>query len=182
MSKDWITRIDRNTSLFKENFQELSYEDLNWKPDTESWSIGQIIEHIILINESYFEVFTKLKSGSLKLPFTARFEIINSFFLKLISNATEPTRLKKMKTMTPWNSKEVVVSKDIFHRFTNNQETLKKHIIDLGDHIKNKSVIYSPMFKGITFPVDEFIEEMVNHELRHFNQAKEVLGKLEKYK
>lgn len=178
MQKDWIQRIDKNTSLFKENFEQLSSDELSWKSDQDSWSIGQIIEHIILINESYFEVFEKLKTGSLKVPFTARFKFANSFFIKLLSHATEPSRQKKMKTMNLWNPGKAEISKDVFERFSSNQKTLKDYISGLEKHIKNKSIIYSPMFKGITFPVDEFIEELVNHELRHFNQAKGVLGKL----
>ncbi|MBO6523865.1 MAG: DinB family protein [Balneolaceae bacterium] len=180
MHEDWIERIDRNTSLFKENFEGLSYKELNWKPTDDSWSIGQIIEHIILINESYFEVFDKLKTGSLKVPFTARFQSVNSFFLKILSQATEPSRQKKMKTMNPWNPSKKEVPKEIFSRFSLNQEILKEYVNSLEGYIKDKSIIYSPMFRGITFPVDEFIEELVNHELRHFNQAKEVLGKLNK--
>ena len=178
MQKDWIQRIDLNTSLFKENFEELTQEGLNWNPDKDSWSIGQVMEHIILINESYFEVFSKLKSGTLKLPLTSRIDMINSFFLKLISQATEPSRQKKIKTMNAWNPARRKVTKEIFKRFSSNQETLKEYINDLEVHINNKSIIYSPMYKGITFQLDEFIGEMVNHELRHFNQAKEVLGKM----
>ncbi len=178
MINDLIQRIDKNTSLFIENFEGLMNKELNWKPDQATWSIGQNIQHLNLLNESYFEIFSNLKSGTIKIPFTGKIGFINSFFMKLISQATDPSREKKTKTMNLWNTSSMDVPDEVFTRFTSNQEVFKRYITELEQHIRNKDIIHSPLSKSLTFPVDEFIEEMVNHELRHFNQAKEVLGKL----
>ena len=37
-------------------FGKLSAEQINWKPNAKSWSIGQCFEHLIVTNELYFPI------------------------------------------------------------------------------------------------------------------------------
>lgn len=70
---NWIEEIDKLTSRFVHEFSNLSEVELNWKPNPKAWSIAQHIEHLIIINQTYFPVLAELKSGQYKLPFTAKF-------------------------------------------------------------------------------------------------------------
>ncbi len=46
----WDSQIDSATSAFKDNFERLTVEELNWKPNTKTWSVAQNIHHLIVIN------------------------------------------------------------------------------------------------------------------------------------
>jgi len=52
--RDWNQHIDDITQKFIESFGELSSEQMNWKPDPNTWSIAQNIDHLIVINTYYF--------------------------------------------------------------------------------------------------------------------------------
>lgn len=174
MKKDWIQRIDTITTLFNDHFESLSYDELNKKPDPETWSIAQNIEHLVLINNTYFTVFSEVKSGSLKLPFYGGIRFISSFFGNLILNAVEPERKKKGKTFGIWKPSSSQVPVEVLERFSKSQEELKQHILDLGKEIDNDVIVYTPVSKSIVLPLNTAIEIIVTHEMRHFNQAKEI--------
>lgn len=46
----WLEDINRNTNLVKELFLHLNNDQLNAKLNQNSWSIAQILEHLIVIN------------------------------------------------------------------------------------------------------------------------------------
>lgn len=61
----WKSEIKNITIDYKDAFGKLSAEELNWKPDFNTWSIAQNIDHVIKINESYFPILRQLiKKGT----------------------------------------------------------------------------------------------------------------------
>jgi hypothetical protein len=50
----WTTALTTITERFTSLFGGLSEEALNWKPDHNTWSIAQNIEHVIVVNETYY--------------------------------------------------------------------------------------------------------------------------------
>ena len=66
---NWIEKIDKLTNQFLQEFSSLNEEELNWKPDPESWSVAQHLDHLIVINQTYFPIIAALKAGQYSLPF-----------------------------------------------------------------------------------------------------------------
>jgi len=85
--KNWTLTIDEISKQSLAEFGELSTEQLNWKPNSNTWSIAQNLDHLIVINETYYPVLAELKAGTYKSPFIARFGFIVSFLGKTILNA-----------------------------------------------------------------------------------------------
>lgn len=50
----WIKEIDKITHDFKEISERLTDAQLNWKVHKQTWSIAQNMDHLIVVNESYF--------------------------------------------------------------------------------------------------------------------------------
>jgi hypothetical protein len=50
MQERWTDQIDSITSDFKHSFGTLTIKELNWKPNQNTWSIGQNLDHLIVIN------------------------------------------------------------------------------------------------------------------------------------
>lgn len=177
----WISRIDEITTKFLDSFGDLSKEDLNWKPDVQTWSIAQNIDHLINLNRSYFPTFENLKKGRHDLPFIARFGFVVSFFGNMIKKSVEPDRKNKMKTFPIWEPSKSDLPKSILTDFQETQDKLKGYISDSADFIHQNMVISSPANKNIVYKLEMAYDIIVTHEERHYNQAREVLSLLPKY-
>lgn len=173
--KDWILQIDKITEHFVADVGSLSTEQLNWKPNPETWSIAQNIDHLIVVNETYYPVLASLKEGTYKTPFIARLGFMVSFLGKTVLNAVKPDRKKKMKTFQVWEPTVSRIKDDILHKFEKHQGELKRQIETSKDLVENGTVISSPANKNIVYKLETAFDIIVSHEQRHLEQAKEVL-------
>lgn len=175
----WTDQIDNTTNHFVKNFGSLSEEQLNWKPNAASWSIAQNIDHLIVINETYFPVLADLRSGRFNPPFIAKFGFIVTFLGKTILNASAADRKKKIKTFPLWEPSVSHIPDNIVERFSEHQNELKKEIESSSYLIKKKGVIISsPANKNIVYKLEIAFDIIAVHELRHLEQANGVLGLL----
>ena len=177
---DWIKQIDKTTIEFQQLFDKLSTEDLNWKPSPSTWSIAQNIDHLIVINKTYFPILGELKSGKFKTPFLGKIDFIVTYLGKLILKAVEPSRKKKTKTFSIWEPSESKIAADILVQFSNHQIKLKQEILAVKDLVNKGTVIASPANKNIVYKLETAFDVIVTHEQRHLVQAKEVLSQLKK--
>lgn len=176
--KNWINQIDHTTSEFKKYFGALSETELNWKPNPTTWSIAQNIDHLIVINQTYFPILSALKAGSYQVPFIAKIGFMVSFFGKMILNSVQPDRQKKMKTFAVWEPTKSHLS-DVLTKFSAHQTELKR-AIEGSEKLLNKGVIISsPANKFIVYKLATAFDIIVTHEERHLEQAKEVLALLQ---
>ena len=172
----WINDIEKVTSTVQQKLGNLSEDELNWKPNPKSWSVAQVLDHVMLINESYFEVMTKLRSGTLNLPFFYRFEIFPGLFGAFLKKAVDPETSTKLKTLKIWIPEESVHSPEIVEQFIKHQEKLKLYIHKLEDHVAKGAVAHSPINRNLVLKIDAMIDILISHEKRHLKQMKEVLG------
>ena len=177
---NWAQEIDKITLVAEMLFSGLSSEQLNWKPNSETWSIAQNLEHLIVVNETYYPVLSSLKKGTYKKRFLANFGFIVSFFGKTVLNAVKPDRKKKMKTFSIWEPGQSRVGIDIISRFKKHQSELQKQINEAKELLTNRIVISSPASKIVVYRLEIAFDIVVNHEQRHLEQAKEILRELKK--
>lgn len=175
MISRWNDDIDRITESFVKTFGELSAEQLNWKPDTETWSIAQNIDHLIVINETYYPVIQSIRDKSYKLPFVGKLGFLVNFIGRFVLRSVQPDRQRRMKTFPVWQPSQSEIPADILKKFQNHQEELKKLILDSKDFLLAGTVISSPVNKNIVYKLETAFDIIVTHEQRHFEQAKEVL-------
>lgn len=173
-------KIDSITNDFMREFRNLNSEQLNWKPDSDTWSIAQNIDHLIVINESYYPVIQSLRDRSFKLPFFGKLGFLVNFFGKFILKSVQPDRKRKMKTFPMWEPSKSEIDADILVRFQKHQTELKELIDNCKDLLESGTVISSPVNKNIVYPLETAFDIIVTHEQRHFEQAKELLRLLEK--
>jgi hypothetical protein len=118
----WISQIDQTTQEFVKHFGTLTDEQLNYKPNPNSWSIAQNIDHLITINESYFPSLMSLRNGDYRLPFMAKIGFMVSLFGKMILKSVNPDRQKKITTFPIWEPQSSNISPDILEQFVQQQE------------------------------------------------------------
>jgi len=174
----WIQSIDRSTEEFQKHFATLNQEELNWKPNPKAWSIAQNIDHLIVINKTYFPVLAELKAGTYQTPFTAKIGFLVSYFGKMILNSVKPEYQKKIKTFPIWEPTKSEISDDILDRFVQHQSALKEMILSAKPFLEQGAIISSPANKNIVYKLETAFDIITNHEQRHLAQAKVVLGLL----
>lgn len=158
----------------------LTAGQLNWKPNAQTWSIGQNIHHLIVINETYFPVIQSIRNGTFTLPFTARINFIVSFLGKTILSSVNPDRKKRMKTFPIWEPSKSNIDSDILNKFENHQSKLKDFIASSSDLLQKGQIISSPANKHIIYKLEAAFDIIVTHERRHYAQALEIKGQLSK--
>lgn len=167
----WIDPIDKVTSDFKQSFGALTIAELNWKPNPNTWSIGQNLDHLIVINGTYHPVINAVKAGKNKLPFLAKFDFMVSFLGRTILKSVQPDRSRKMKTFPIWEPTKSDIQGDIWERFENNQNELKMLIQSCSDLLDRGAIISSPANRTIVYRLEIAFDIIVTHERRHFQQA-----------
>ena len=174
-TEDFIIKLDALTAKFNEAFGDLTPRQLNWKPDPNTWSIAEKIEHLNLVNESYFPVIKKLKSKTYKQPFTAKFNFLINFFGNTILKSVQPETNKKTKTFPGWMPSASGQAKNVLVRFNRIQAQLKDTIKNSEELLKAKTVISSPANSRIVYRLETAYEILLAHEERHFQQAEKLL-------
>jgi len=176
--QNWLSRIDEITRTVHNNFGSLSAEDLNWQPSVDAWSIAQNLDHLIIINETYFPLLDGLKDGTYNPPFIGRIGFLVNFFGKTILKAAKPDTKSLMKTFAIWEPHASEIGTSIIDRFAEHQEKLKKQIQTSDILIEKGAVLASPARKNIVYKVEIAFEIIVSHEERHLLQAQKVLAML----
>ncbi|MCB9284743.1 MAG: DinB family protein [Lewinellaceae bacterium] len=175
-SKHWTEAIDQNTQDFQRAFGKLTPKELNWKPASDRWSIAQCIDHIMVINQTYFPVVQALREGTYQAPWHGRFSFLCRFFGNLVLQSVQPTQTRKTKTFPIWEPGQSELPGDILARFAKHQGDLKKMIQSSEELVARRAVISSPANRTIVYHLGMAFEIIVAHEKRHFNQAWEVLN------
>lgn len=179
-TENWTAQINKTTNDFRKKFEPLTDEQMNWKPDKQTWSIAQNIDHLIVINESYFPILNSIQKGTYKIPFIGKFDFITNLLGKTLLKTVQPDRKKKTKTFPIWEPTQGTMLTDILKKFEKHQEELKLQIESSENLLKKKTVISSPANKNIVYKIETAFDIIVTHEQRHFEQAKEVLKMLPK--
>jgi putative NIF3 family GTP cyclohydrolase 1 type 2 len=166
-----IQNIDELTFRFNQEFAAFNANQLNWKPNQKTWSIGQIINHLITINQSYYPIFSQLVTGTYTVPFTGYIAFLVKLFGREILKSVQPVSPKKVKTMPIWEPQISEISTDVLLEFENEQEKLKDWLLKCDEQISDDAVISSPANRFIVYKLSTCFEIIITHEERHLQQA-----------
>jgi DinB family protein len=170
----WLDQIDSTTAAFKESFHRLSGDALNWKPDPKTWSVGQNIHHLIVINGTYRPIIQRVREGTYQKPWMGRWKFMVDFFGRMIYKYVTPDRTHRSKTFrAAWPSASAIDT-DILDQFEKHQSELKLFIQSCQDLLEANTIISSPANKNIVYTLKSAFDIIVAHEQRHLVQAREV--------
>lgn len=174
-----LTRIDYNTELIRKEFGGLDKETFNARPDANSWSVAQCIDHLYTVNASYFEPLEQVLNGEYKRHWMSRVGFMVNFFGKMILNSVQPRRRKKLRTFGIWEPEQSALGTELIEQFAEQQEELKKLIAASEELINAGQVISSPANRTIVYRLATACEIIVAHEERHIVQAREALQQVQ---
>lgn len=168
------SELQKLTAAYTEVCKGLTASQLNWKPNAATWSLAQIVDHIIKVNETYYPVVEQLRAGTYQVPFIGRFSLATNFFGNLIFGSVEPQRKRKIKTFPIWEPQTSDIRPDILEVFAKHQADFARFVRGCDDLVASGVVISSPANRVIVYRLEKAFEIIVAHEWRHLEQAKEV--------
>jgi hypothetical protein len=163
------------TATAQTQFGDLSPEQLNWKSDAHSWSVGQCFDHLITTHSLYFPILQQLEAGSTKPSFWERHSPFSGLFGALLIRSLRPENPRKLKTSSKAEPSTSEIDAGIVDHFGMHQAELIDHIQNLPDRIDpKKTIITSPLRSFITYSLDDCFTIFVVHGQRHVRQAQRV--------
>ena len=168
----WKNSLTDINLMFEKEFSPLTSQQLYYKPSTTTWSIAENMQHLIQVNESYYPIFQQLLDKEFQPAWSGRYEILYNSLGKILLKSVRPDRKNKVKTFPLWQPHLQNNSPEILPDLLSHNIALTGWMDKLLPFIGNKTVISSPANKYISYTLDLAFEIMINHEKRHFNQAK----------
>ncbi|MDX1906037.1 MAG: DinB family protein [Bacteroidia bacterium] len=173
-SPSWSARTEDLTLAFEATFGALTPEQLNWKPNPDTWSIGQVIHHLIVINSTYFPVLDALRAGTYRTPWHGRMGFLTRFFGNFVLSSVQPDRKMRIKTFPIWEPATSDIPGDILRQFRSHQQDLGASMDAASDLVSGGAVISSPANAVIVYTLGTAFEIILTHEARHLAQAEEL--------
>jgi hypothetical protein len=170
-----LAQIDSHSKEVYNTFNSLTAKERGWRPDPTMWSINQHLEHLIMLNESYFPEFQRVQRGERSPVFTLRIPVLPDLLGRMILSAVHPQNQRKMKTYSIWHPTITPSDVDIVLKFERHHSQLKEKLIELDGLLNRSVIISSPANKWIVYPLETAIEIMLLHEQRHIQHAKKLL-------
>lgn len=167
----WQSTIDQVTQGFWEIAEDLSAEELHLHPQQDAWSIAQIMDHLRVINGTYFPILEALKAGTYQNKWTARFPFLVRFFGNMILRSVQPESPRKVRTFPVWEPSQEPMIPNVRVAFSHHQERLKEAITQASPLLKTDPVIGSPANPWIVYRLSTAFDIIVAHECRHLAQA-----------
>lgn len=169
--QQWQQKLDELTKEFKERFGDMQADELNQKPNAQTWSIAENLQHLITVNSSYFPVIDKVKNGTHKTPFLGKMKFYVNLMGNTILKSVSPQNRKKLRTFPMWEPAAANIGSDIVCDFARHQSDLKNRIVTAEDAIQKGTVISSPANANIVYTLEKAFDIMIAHEERHLHQA-----------
>lgn len=170
----WQMELANIAWEYEQTLKNCSLADLNHKPGPASWSVAEIISHLILVNSSYFPIFEKLLQQKYKAPLAGKIPGLGQKVGGFILNSMR--KPKKVKTFDKWQPPIKLYDSSILDRFYDQQHELSTYVQRLEPLLEKGIMISSPVNKWVIYSLDQAIEIILVHEKRHLEQIKQRLN------
>jgi uncharacterized damage-inducible protein DinB len=158
---------------FSETLKHKSVDELNWKSNPTSWSVLECLEHLNLYGDFYIpEIRKVIKESKTKEERVFKSGFIGEYFA---SSMLPKEKLNKMKTFKDKNPLNSNLSLETIHRFVKQQNEFLELLEKAKAVNLNKVKTSITLTKLIKLKLGDTLRFIVNHNIRHFEQIKDVL-------
>jgi len=156
-------------------FGDLTAQQLNWKPNAESWSIGQCFDHLTMATKSYFPILEQIIKRDKPRTFWERLPVLPTFFGWMLIKYLSPESKRKLKAPDVFMPSSSDIDPNIINNFVKQQNQLTSLMKQTAGLDLRRTRITSPALRFVTYSLMDAYTIIVVHEKRHFEQAKRVL-------
>lgn len=159
----------------RESLGQLNAQQLNWKPSPQQWSVAQCLDHLIVINSTYFPILQKIARDGYRPSLQERLPLLPRFFAWMVLKAVSPETKSKFKTARHVEPSSSAIAGDIVARFKAHQEEVIRHMRMTEKLELSNIIITSPVASFAAYSILDAYKIMVTHERRHLLQAERVM-------
>ena len=169
-----VRELDEVGESVREKFGSMSPEQLNWKPASDSWSIAQCLDHLILSNEKFFGDLDGVAAGTRQNSFWEKWSPLSGIGGRFIVSSLKKDSMKSKtgKSAAPPSD----LGGDIVEKFIGHQRELAAKVRSTGKADWAKVKLTSPFLPLLTYSLENGVNIVVEHEKRHVRQAERVAG------
>lgn len=173
---DISAAIERIIAQARHDFGHLNYEQLNWKPNATTWSVGQCLHHLVQAAAAYEPIFMGLIAGKQIPNFWRKLPVLPGIFGRSILKAVGPIRDKKTKTFPVFEPAQSDVPLDIIEDLASRLRHFTSLAQQLEHYDLKRTIVTSPVAKFVNYSLLDALNIVTVHNYRHFNQAQEVMA------
>jgi uncharacterized damage-inducible protein DinB len=152
-------------------FSTLSKEQFNWKPAVNSWSVAECLDHLIISNSLYFQVFKKIANGHYTMSLKERYSPLTFLWGMVMKDAMKEQVTRKMKTHKTLSPVKSNFDETQLVVYTKNCLELLNHISNCREANLDKTVVTSPVLSFVTYNLRDTFTFLITHQHRHINQG-----------
>jgi len=171
-----IAAADNIAAGAQQTFGDLTAQQLNWKPNAESWGIGQCFDHLMTANESYFPIIEQIIKGEKPRTFWESLPVLPTFFGWMLIKYLSPESTKKLKAPDVFKPSSSDIDPNIINNFVRQQNQLTFLMRQTAELDLRHTKITSPAVRFVTYSLIDAYTIIVVHEKRHSQQARRVLN------
>lgn len=171
MIDDLLVRGEKARIKVKQELSALNSYQLNWKPDPESWSVGQCLDHLIIGDCLFFSQLNKITEGLYKKTNWQQWNPFSGLMGKILVSQVQEEPKRKMKNPKILNPSQSNIEPEIFERFFKHMDSLLEYISLSAQLDLDKIIVTSPVSDFITYSLRNTYLLLIQHEHRHINQA-----------
>lgn len=163
-----LIETTRQNLNFVELLKQKKDAELNWKENSESWSVLECLEHLNLYGHFYILAIEKtILNSNFKNEIEFKSGILGNYFAEIILPKKKLNKMKTFKDKNPLNSN---LNRNVIDEFLNQQ--IKT--IDLLNNSKtvslNKNKVEITLTKWIKLKLGDTFRFVINHNVRHIKQ------------
>lgn len=157
-----------------ENLKKRSIQQLNQKPDADSWSVLECFEHLNRYGYFYLPEIEKQLKENAKLEAATDFKAgwLGNYFAKSMLPKQKLNKMKTFKSMNPIGSQLNMKTLDVFIQ-------QQKKMLDLLDKARQRNLAKIrtgiTLSKWITLRLGDTFRVVIYHNLRHIEQAERII-------
>ena len=152
-------------------FSTLSSPQINWKPSTETWSIAQCLNHLVVSDNSYFSFLREIISGSYRMSFWAKYSPFSKVFGRIMKDQLKEEVGRRMKAPKKFLPAASEIENGILERYYQSLDEFSNLISKCRNIDLDKTIITSPAVSLVTYSLRDALQFLMQHEHRHINQA-----------
>jgi hypothetical protein len=150
----------------------LTTSQLNWRPATTDWSVGQCLEHLAVGTELYLTPIADALEGQLpsRVSEVTPGWLSRQFIQRFIAASPAAKKARAPRKIQPPSH----IEPSVLERFLRNNAAARQLIVRAGEYDVNRIRFRNPFVPVFRFTVGTGLEIISKHEGRHLLQAERV--------
>lgn len=172
--QELLAQLQQIRQTVEKKFETLSESQIQWKPDTDKWSVLECLIHLNMASQ-YYATQLKFKLEHTPKNENAPQEFEMSFNGKMMLGFVDPKSSRKVPAPAMFKPKPYHLdTPKVFERYYAILQGLEE-VLQKSDQIDWNTKVASPFTSWLKFRLGDVLIFVIAHHQRHLNQALRVM-------